>query len=321
MKEDTKHLIATFFKIINIVTFAIVSIIWKLKLDKVSSEQQYLLQAFAATVTVFLIMVLCPGKGPERSFTKIKKKFKVHSIKTYVYRAIINVIGVLLWMKALKLIGANEAMAITYLAPPITSSLAVIFLKEKIKLSWVVALLLGLCGVAVMILGGSVKTSVVFSSVYFKGIILAFIATTAFSVYNIICKVQTNVNDDYFAQAFYKFLFATLLAIPLSIGKLQVISVEETIWALFSGVIGVLSVVALFLSYKFSSVVKMSPHSYLKIIVTAVTLYFLKDEIPSQNLMIAIAFILVGNFCIIFEGAFYRTFGGKRKNSYQESQI
>ncbi len=299
MTEDTRHSLATFFKIVNIVTFAIVSLIWKFKLDNVASEQQYILQAFAAVVTLFFIIILLPGK-------EFKAKFKVHSIKSYIYRSITNVIGIPAMMEALKLTGANEVMTITQLSPAITACLAVIFLKEKVRLNWIIALALGIAGVLVMLYGGPARFQISLSSQYFQGLALALIAAFSFAAYNIICKKQTDANDDNFTQAFYCFLFGLLMMLPFSIGKWKVISLEENLWALGTGVIGVLSVVCLFLSFKLSTVVRMSPHSYLRIIITAITMYILKDEVPSLHLTIAICLVLIGNFCVVFEKTFYR---------------
>jgi drug/metabolite transporter (DMT)-like permease len=193
MQESTKHGIATFFKIINIVTFAIVSLIWKLKLDNISVEQQYFLQAFAASVTLFVIMILFPVSGNSSRFERTKAKFKVHSLKSYFLRAIVNAIGVPAMMQALKLTGANEVMTITQLSPVFTAILAVILLKEKIRMNWIIALFLGLCGVIVMIYGGGFKGPLEISPNYVSGILLAVIAAISFSVYNIICKKQHQI--------------------------------------------------------------------------------------------------------------------------------
>jgi len=159
-----------------------------------------------------------------------------------------------------------------------------------------------------MLYGGPAKSQVSISSEYFQGIGLAIIAAISFAIYNIICKTQTDVNDNHFTQAFYCFFFGVLLALPFSIGKWKEISLEELLWVLGSGVIGVLSVVCLFLSYKFSLVVKLSPHSYLRVIITALTMYILKDEVPSIYLSFAICLILIGNFCILFEKTFYKIY-------------
>ena len=301
MQEDTKHALATFFKIVNITTFAVASLIWKLKLANLSTEQQYILQALAAVVTLFLIISFLPGK--------FQSKFKVHSIKSYVYRAGTNAIGVPAMMAALKLTGANEVMTITQLSPAMTACLAVVFLNERVRINWVIALILGISGVIVMLYGGPAKSQISFSSDYLQGIGLALVAAVSFSLYNIICKVQTNVNDNHFTQAFYCFLFGILMALPFSMGKWNQITLDETLWVLGSGVIGTLSVVCLFLSYKFSSVVRMSPHSYLRVIITAGTMYLLKDEIPSPELTIAICLVLMGNFCVVFEKTFYKIIG------------
>jgi len=301
MTDEAKHSIATFFKIINITTFAVASLIWKLKLHNLSSEQQYILQALAAAVTLFFIIIFLPGQ-------KLKSKFKVHSIKSYIYRATTNSIGIPAMIAALKLTGANEVMTITQLSPAITACLAVFVLREEVKVNWIIALFLGITGVLIMLYGGPAKSQVSISSEYFQGIGLAIIAAISFAIYNIICKTQTDVNDNHFTQAFYCFFFGVLLALPFSIGKWKEISLEELLWVLGSGVIGVLSVVCLFLSYKFSLVVKLSPHSYLRVIITALTMYILKDEVPSIYLSFAICLILIGNFCILFEKTFYKIY-------------
>lgn len=310
MNEETKHALATFLKIVNITTFAIASLIWKLKLERLSTEQQYILQALAAAITLLFIILLLPNKKP------LKSRFKVHSFKSYLYRAITNAIGVPAMMQALKFTGANEVMTITQLSPAITAFLAVVLLHERIKANWIIALILGISGVIVMIYGGPAKSQTFITSDYFKGIGLALIAAISFALYNIICKKQTNVKDDHFIQAFYCFSIGTILAIPFSIGKWNSISIEEILWVVSSGVIGVLSVICLFLSYKFSSVVRMSPHSYLRVIITAITMYIIKDEIPSTHLTIAICLILLGNFCVVFEKTFYKLF---RRNTFAVS--
>ncbi len=302
MNEDIKHGLATFLKIVNIATFAIVSLIWKLKLGNLSTEQQYILQALAAAVTLLLIIVFFPG------ISKTQNRFKVHSIKSYILRAATNAIGIPAMMQALKFIGASEVMTIIQLSPVITAYLAVTLLREKIKINWIIALCFGISGILVMLYGNRNQLTISTSSDYFKGIGLAVIAAVSFSCYNIICKKQTEAQDDHFTQALYCFLFGLLMALPLSVGKWNSITPEETIWVLGSGVIGTLSVVCLFLSYKFSSVVRMSPHSYLRVIIIAITMYIFKDEIPSPELIIAIILILAGNFCVVFEKTFYKLF-------------
>ena len=153
----------------------------------------------------------------------------------------------------------------------------------------------------------------VVSMQYKKGIFLAVCASIAFSIYNLICKHQTNVKDDYFAQAFYTFALATLISLPMGIATWKGITLEETLWALGSGVIGVLSVVTLYLSYQFSSVVRMAPHSYFRIITTTIALYLLKDELPTAITIIAIGLILLGNSCVVFENTFYKLLGRKNR--------
>lgn len=305
MNDDLNHALATFYKITNITTFVVASLIWKLKLEGLPSEQQYILQALAAAATLFFIVMFLPSKGSGSFLEQTKARFKVHSMKSYVYRAITNAIGVPAMMQALKLTGANEVMTIIQLSPVVTAILAVFFLKEKVRLSWILALCLSIVGIIVMLYGGSNKT-VALSWDYLQGLTLALVAAISFGAYNIICKKQTDVRDDHFTQAFYCFAFGTVLAIPFAINKWQQISVEETLWAVGSGIIGVLSVVSLFLSYRFSTVVRMSPHSYLRVIITAIAMYFLKSEVPSPHLITAICLILLGNFCVIFEGTFYK---------------
>ena len=145
-----RHGLATFFKIVNISTFAIVSLIWQLKLPNLPTDQQYFLQAFAATVTLgFLMLFLTLQRDQNGKFAL--QIFKIGSIKSYFYRALCNTVGVPTWMIALKLIGANEAMAITYLTPAFTAGLAVYYLKEKVSAYWILALILGFFGVSIMI--------------------------------------------------------------------------------------------------------------------------------------------------------------------------
>jgi drug/metabolite transporter (DMT)-like permease len=292
-----RHGLATLFKIVNISTFAIVSLIWQIKLPKLSAESQYFLQALAATVTLLLIMLLPSSK--DKYSQVIQQRFKICSIQSYFYRALCNAIGLPIWMMALKLISANEAMAITYMGPLFTSTIAVFYLKEKVAYNWIAALCGGFLGLFI-ILYFRPSTNFV-SENYLQGILFALAATFCFSLYNIICKIQSNNQDNHFAQALYTFGICTILALPLAILHWKPISYTELFWALFSGVIGVLSVVTLYLSYNYSTVVKLSPHGHFRIIITTITLYFVKDEIPAISTIVAIFFILLGNSFILFE--------------------
>ncbi len=301
-KEDTKHKIATTFKIVNITTFAICSLIWKLKLPNLPSEQQYFLQAIIAAALLLLMMFIF--KPQDLRFSQC---FKVHSFKSYFYRAAINFFGLLAWTKALKLIGMNEAMIITYLTPVLTAFMAVLFFKEHVRASWIVALTFGLIGISVMLYNDNAASTIQNSSAdNIQGIALAIFTAVAFSIYNLICKQQGNQNDGYFIQAFYCFALGTVFSLPLVLYMQQPITQYDVTWSAVVGIIGVLSVVTLFLSYKLSSVTKIAPHSYFRIIITAMTMYFVKDEIPSTSLVIAMLFILLGNFCVVFEPTFYK---------------
>ena len=88
------------------------------------------------------------------------QNFKTPNLKIHLTRGILNIPMMLLGFSALKFIPLEQIKAITFVSPIIVVILSVIFLKEKIYLIRIVALIIGLIGVLVILRPGIVSINV-----------------------------------------------------------------------------------------------------------------------------------------------------------------
>ena len=123
------------------------------------------------------------------------QNFKTPNLKIHLTRGILNIPMMLLGFSALQFIPLEQIKAISFVTPIIVVVLSVIFLKEKIYLIRIGALLIGLIGVFVILRPGIVPINV--------GAYLVLCSCSIWSVVVIITKFAARVDS-----AFYNFILS-----------------------------------------------------------------------------------------------------------------
>ena len=145
-------------------------------------------------------------------YTKFQN-FKTPNLKIHLTRGILNIPMMLLGFSALQFIPLEQIKAISFVTPIIVVVLSVIFLKEKIYLIRIGALLIGLIGVFVILRPGIVPINV--------GAYLVLCSCSIWSVVVIITKFAARV-DSAFTILSYQYTLVTFLSFPIALSLIHI---------------------------------------------------------------------------------------------------
>ena len=149
----------------------------------------------------------------------------------------------LLGFSALQFIPLEQIKAISFVTPIIVVVLSVIFLKEKIYLIRIGALLIGLVGVFVILRPGIVPINV--------GAYLVLCSCSIWSVVVIITKFAARV-DSAFTILSYQYTLVTFLSFPIALYFWQSPSSDTLYYLIFAGIAGTIVHLCINTAYKLS---------------------------------------------------------------------
>lgn len=278
----TQYLMASLLKVVNVLTFAMVSILLKFKVSSVPSLQQFVcIYGLGAAMLFPVIMYWLPVQ-----------KLKVKQIKNYGYRAILTLIAMSTFLESLKFLDPVHATIFVYLTPITTSALGVFLLHEKVDIRWFMSLLLAALGILIAFHRSfEVKSTL-------HGMILAIFSAITWAFWNFICKKNSS-DDHHLIQVFYTFILASLLLSPMVMLHWAPMTWEHYTWLAIIAVLGIISVTCLFLAYKLAPISMLAPHGYLKIVFTSIMMFFIAGKGVSLHLGCGIALIILSNVILL----------------------
>ncbi len=346
------YYIATFYKICNLLTFTICSLIFKYKLSHLSALQQLVCLYTAGSIILFLLFLfihnvqsfryqLCKFSNKSLSSKLLSSKSSLqisHNIKNsklassnsstknilfqikevcfsynrlllYFGRSIATALGMLSWLEAMKSLGITESTIISYLTPILTSVLAVLFLKEKIRLNWLISLILGMIGIYFTVQSKNYNIQIL-------GGIFALCSALSWSFYDIICKKQTK-QESPFIQVFITFFLSALVILPFSIASWMNMNFIDIAWILMLGILSVISVFSLFMAYTLAPVSHLMPHSYLRLVFAIIAMYIIEKQLPNFSTLIGAAIIIIANLFLFFPINLFSVYNKKANNQYK----
>ena len=177
----------------------------------------------------------------------------------------------LLGFSALQFIPLEQIKAITFVSPIIVVILSVIFLKEKIYLIRIVALIIGLIGVLVILRPGIVSINV--------GAYMVLCSCSIWSVVVIITKFAARV-DSPFTILSYQYTIVTLLSFPIALYFWQSPSVETINYLIFAGVAGTIVHLCINTAYKLTDLSVLQPVNFSRLLIASLFGFLIFDEIP-----------------------------------------
>jgi len=218
----------------------------------------------------------------------LKTKFNVYktlNFKIHLIRSSLNLPAMLLGFAALSLVPLEKISALHFIVPFIVTILAVIFLKEKIRLYRISALIIGSFGMLVILRPGIIDISI--------GIQMSLISSFIWAVVIIITKKLTE-DDNAITILTYQYTFMTILSLFTVIFFWQTPSLITLLYLLLAAISGTILHIALNHAYKLVDVSMTQPFSFVGLIIASFYGYFIFDEKPDLYTWIGALIIFVG---------------------------
>ncbi|KIE05974.1 Uncharacterized protein NF27_CG01540 [Candidatus Jidaibacter acanthamoeba] len=277
--------LAISLKFCNLFLFTIMSVLMVTLGSKLHVIQISFLRVFFGCFIAFLYLLIIKQN--------ISFSLSPKVLAAYILRAVLNFVALVLWVKALHLLGLNEASAISYMVPIWTTLLATIFCGEKLNLKCAGAILVSLIGMFIILKPNIYEFKV-------EGLIIAFASTLMWAGYDITCKKQTTT-EHYMLQTFYTFMWSSIISFPFALYYWQPVEMIDIFDASIISVIGVTNVTVLFLSYKFAPITVLMPFSYCRLIFMGIASYLIYNIYPGSHLIIGACVIALASFYIFIE--------------------
>ena len=218
----------------------------------------------------------------------LKTKFHVYktvNFKIHLIRSCLNLPAMLLGFAALSLVPLEKISALHFIVPFIVTILAVIFLKEKIRLFRISALIIGFIGMLIILRPGIIDISI--------GIQMTLISSFIWAIVIIITKKLTK-DDSAITILVYQYTFMTILSLFIVLFFWQTPSLISFIYLLSATISGTFFHIALNHAYKLVDVSMTQPFSFLGLIIASFYGYFIFDEKPDLYTWIGSLVIFTG---------------------------
>jgi len=196
---------------------------------------------------------------------------KTSNFKLYFFRSSLNILGFLFNFTALGLLTLEKNAALGFMSPLFATVLAIIILKEKIRLYRTTALIIGLIGVFIVIQPGLSRIEI--------GIVFAIIGQFCFGLTIVIIKL-TSKKDSSLTILSYQYLLTSLFALLIYIPLFEVPNIEQFIKLLIASVIGTLMHYTFNQAIKISDVTFITPFKYMGLVFSSLLGFIFFDDVP-----------------------------------------
>ena len=199
------------------------------------------------------------------------KALQTDNMRLQIFRALINIISMICWFSAIRMMHFEKATALGFTTPLFTTVLAVLILGEVIRFHRTAALLLGFVGILIIIRPGYMP--------FEFGTILMLIASFSFSFVLIFVK-KLSATDSSLTIIFYHLLYMTPAFFILSFFYWESINLSQLIVFILMGASGLLSHWCLAQAFKMSDTTFVMPLQFTKLIWASLIGLFIFSEQP-----------------------------------------
>ena len=218
----------------------------------------------------------------------LKTKFKVYktsNILLHIIRSLLNYPAMLLTFSALMLVPYEKISALNFLVPFFVTILAVLFLKENIRIYRISALVIGFIGMLIILRPGIMDVSL--------GIQMVLVATFFWSIIIILTKQLTN-KDSSITILTYMYTFMTFLTLITAIIFWETPTTNSIIYLSLAAFVGTISHFSINHAFKLVDVSMTQPFSFIGLIVASFYGYFLFNESPDIYTWLGAIVIFIG---------------------------
>lgn len=218
----------------------------------------------------------------------LKTKFKVYktkNLKIHLIRSGLNFPAMLIGFAALTLVPLEKISALSFIVPFIVTILAVVFLKERIRLYRISALIIGFIGMLIILRPGIIDVSV--------GIQMSLLSSLFWAVVIILTKKLTK-NDSAITILTYQYTIMTVLSFLTVIFFWQNPSFISLIYLSLAALSGTITHIALNHAFKLVDVSMTQPFSFFGLIIASLYGYLIFDEKPDIYTWLGALVIFIG---------------------------
>ena len=218
----------------------------------------------------------------------LKTKFKVYktkNLKIHLIRSGLNFPAMLIGFAALTLVPLEKISALSFIVPFVVTILAVVFLKERIRLYRISALIIGFIGMLIILRPGIIDVSV--------GIQMSLLSSLFWAVVIILTKKLTK-NDSAITILTYQYTIMTVLSFLTVIFFWQNPSFISLIYLLLAALSGTITHIALNHAFKLVDVSMTQPFSFFGLIIASLYGYLIFDEKPDIYTWVGASVIFIG---------------------------
>ncbi|WP_420557359.1 DMT family transporter [Roseovarius sp.] len=285
-----KPLTGILLKLVAVTLFIVMSALIKAAADTVPPGQAVFFRSFFA-IPVILAWLAIRGE--------MSTGLRVKSRLGHFWRGFVGTTAMGLMFAGLGLLPLPEVTALGYAAPLLVVVFAAMFLDEKVGIFRLGAVALGLVGVLVVLaprlttLGGpTVETAQAVGAVL---VLLGAVCAALAQIY-IRKLVQTEQTS---AIVFYFSLTSTLLSLLTLPFGWVIPGGTETVYLVLAGLIGGLAQIFLTSAYRFADASVIAPFDYASMLFAIAIGYFIFDEVPTGQMLIGAALIVLAGIIII----------------------
>ena len=279
--EENSEIIGILSKVMNLFTYSLISIIIKASLSKLHPLQIiFLMNVMGATITSTILLAKKQSVLPNK-FTK-----------QYLVRGIVFTIGITTWISSLKFIPITEATAISYLTPIMAGLFGTVILKEKFKKHIVMSLLLSVLGMTIILKPfqeGKVLT---------EGIVLALLSALAWSVHDVIAKIQTRTQT-WIRQSHMMFCIVSVFSFPMALYTWAPMDYRYVVLALVIGVLSLINKFFLVKALAKTDLTILAPVTFLRLVFTAIMAYIVFGEVLDTYSTIGVIIVIYSTLLMV----------------------
>lgn len=189
----------------------------------------------------------------------------------HILRGLVHGTGVMLWFYAMARIPIAEVTALGYTAPIWTTIMAVVFLREKIAMRRIAAVVIGFVGVIVILRPGLQEVSI--------GQLAQLLAAPLFAVSFICAKklTETCSNGEIVASLS---ILVTLTLLPPAIATWRTPTPDELLWLFITAALATAGHYALAQAFRRTEITITQPVTFLQLVWATLLGYFVFGEEP-----------------------------------------
>ena len=203
----------------------------------------------------------------------------------------LNLPAMLLYFSTLVMLPIEKVTAISFVVPLIVTILAIFFLGEKIYIYRTLALILGFCGILIILRPGLIDISV--------GVYMALFSSFLWSVVIIITK-KISKDDSSITILSYQSVFMSIFSFFIVLFFWETPSLKTFVYLFFAALAGTILHLTLNHAYKLVDVSMTQPYSFLSLVFASIIGYFVFSEIPDLFTWLGAAVIFIGVLIISY---------------------